>query len=332
MDEKIDGFLQEIEDLVHICNLDFLQFDGVMKLKRKLDAEKKFLVSLKSCEKKVQEASLSCLNLIHLKAVVKEIRSAQNVTAIFKNFKDKQNNVLTIDVVYDYGYTWMKVIARSPQALHLKVFCEYNEDIIKQAEQYRATAEFNMCNYKTPKVLFNFTNGITQDLYNKLEKLVFLNGPIVPVDEVLAEKLRIQQENDLSSSEEVEEEIETELGEEVDDGDEKIDLDLDLKKLNLENKPYGNLTKVNLDVSTMLALISDMSNGNYNYEFDKEYLNQQADWERRSNLVPVIEEFLKGKELFMCQTAYDSLVNIVYTVGGKNERIRFEKFKARVRN
>jgi len=318
MDEKIDEHLKEIDDLVSRCEKDFIHFDGIMKLKRKLDAEKKFLISLKSCQKKVQEASLNCLNLIHLKAVVREISVAQNVTAIFKNFKDKKNNLLTIDVVYDFGYSWMKVIARSPQALHLKVFCEYNEDIVKQAEHYQATAESNACNYKTPKVLFNFTNGITQDLYNKLDNLVFLNGPIVPVDEALAEKLRIQQENDSSSD-----------NEEIQD-EERERFDLDLKKLNLENKPYGNLTKVNLDVSSILALISDMSNGNNNYEFDKEFLNQQADWERRSNLVPVIEEFLKGKELFVCQTAYDSLVNIVYTVGGINERIRFENFKARV--
>ncbi len=94
MDEKIDEHLKEIDDLVSRCEKDFIHFDGIMKLKRKLDAEKKFLISLKSCQKKVQEASLNCLNLIHLKAVVREISVAQNVTAIFKNFKDKKNNLL----------------------------------------------------------------------------------------------------------------------------------------------------------------------------------------------------------------------------------------------
>ena len=37
---------------------------------------------LKECDTKVQEASLNCLNLIHLKALVKEIETAENVTAV----------------------------------------------------------------------------------------------------------------------------------------------------------------------------------------------------------------------------------------------------------
>lgn len=52
---------------------------------------------------------------------------------------------------------------------------EHNTEIINQAEQYLDFAEVNTCNYKVPKVLFNFSNGITQPLYSALEKHVFLS-------------------------------------------------------------------------------------------------------------------------------------------------------------
>lgn len=323
MDEKIASSLEELEVLIDKCDTDFVKIDGAIKLKRKLEAERKFLNSLKACDAKVKEASLGCLNLISLKALVKQIENLENITSIYKTFKDSQNNILNIDIVYDFGYKWAKIIARNPQALHLKYFCEYDTELIRQAEQYLNTAESNTCNYTVPKILFHFSNGITQALCNKVEKYVFVSGPIAEVDKDLEEKLRIQAEEELSSDEEIISETITRAKSEESCSE--------FKDLILENKQFGSLTKINFDVTTLLALISDLSNGNYNYQFDKDYLNQQAASEKKCSLVPIIEEFIKDKELFICQSAYDSLVDIVSTVGGKQERIRWEYLKQRIK-
>ena len=155
-----------------------------------------------------------------------------------------------------------------------------------------------------------------------------IKGPIVEIDKKLEEKLRMCEDQDDSSSDE--ESIEKSPPKEISPAFDENDLEASFEKLVLENRPYGNLNKVNLDVSTLLALVSDLSNGNFNLEFDKEYLNQQADAERKSSVVPILEEFMKDKELFVCQTAFDSFNNIIYTVGGKRERERSEKLIKRV--
>ena len=46
MDLKINSFLEEIEGLLKKCDNQFAHIDGSIKLKRKLEAEKKFLNSV----------------------------------------------------------------------------------------------------------------------------------------------------------------------------------------------------------------------------------------------------------------------------------------------
>ena len=46
MDLKINSFLEEIECLLEKCEKQFAHIDGSVKLKRKLEAEKKFLNSV----------------------------------------------------------------------------------------------------------------------------------------------------------------------------------------------------------------------------------------------------------------------------------------------
>lgn len=46
MNEKIAESLIETEELIIKCLVDFRDIDGAQKLKRKLEAEKKFLISV----------------------------------------------------------------------------------------------------------------------------------------------------------------------------------------------------------------------------------------------------------------------------------------------
>ena len=119
------------------------------------------------------------------------------------------------------------------------------------------------------------------------------------------------------------------------------------------DKEILNIKKLNLDISTLIALCSEITNGGENFIFKQPFLNKQAEWERSTRLLPVLEEFMKGwlseriykiffslfknsfislgKELFVCKTAYDDFMSIVNTVGGPNERARAKQLEDRVR-
>lgn len=75
---------------------------------------------------------------------------------------------MIVDIVFDHGYKWLKVLARNPQALHFKFYVEFDSEIVRQAEQFNNFAELNKFNYKIPVVIFNF-----RYLYNFLK---FLNN------------------------------------------------------------------------------------------------------------------------------------------------------------
>lgn len=46
MDKKINEALKETDELINKCLVDFNGIDGALKLKRKLESEKKFLISV----------------------------------------------------------------------------------------------------------------------------------------------------------------------------------------------------------------------------------------------------------------------------------------------
>jgi hypothetical protein len=93
---------------------------------------------------------------------------------------------------------------------------------------------------------------------------------------------------------------------------------------------------INLDVTAMLALCSNLTNGHANYAFVQPGLQEQAALERQQPALPFILRTIKGvlvrtaarspcvsgKRLICCRTAYDSLRQIVRTVGGPTEQQR----------
>lgn len=108
----------------------------------------------------------------------------------------------------------------------------------------------------------------------------------------------------------------------------------------LSTKNTSDISKVNLDVSAMLAYVSSVTNGSCDkYEFSVPVLAQQADWECKRPVKPILDDFFKGikhdtfifhmliwiipdKTLYCCETAKENFINILNTVGGPSERIR----------
>lgn len=63
----------------------------------------------------------------------------------------------------------------------------------------------------------------------------------------------------------------------------------------LSTKCTSNISKVNLDVSAMLAYVSSVTNGSCDkYEFSVPVLSQQAKWECERPQKPILDEFFKG--------------------------------------
>lgn len=68
--------------------------------------------------------------------------------------------------------------------------------------------------------------------------------------------------------------------------------------------------KLNLDVTTMLAYVSELSNGGSNWKFNEKLLNEQADQERKEPIKPILDKFFDRKSLICCETAGKSSVII----------------------
>lgn len=81
--------------------------------------------------------------------------------------------------------------------------------------------------------------------------------------------------------------------------------DIDLEMYNettcesrLTTKNTSSINKVNIDVSTMLAYVSSVTNGSCGkYKFNAPVLTQQAEWESRRPVKPILDAFFKGNSI-----------------------------------
>lgn len=79
---------------------------------------------------------------------------------------------------------------------------------------------------------------------------------------------------------------------------------------------------VNLDVTALVALVSNVSNGHCNYTFKDATLTQQAVEERTSPVLPGIQSFIADKRVYVCRTALTQFRSIIDLLGGPSERQR----------
>ena len=80
--------------------------------------------------------------------------------------------------------------------------------------------------------------------------------------------------------------------------------------------------QVNLDVTTLISLISNVCNGSSHIRLSDRVLDQQALDEQACPSLPVITQFIDNKQLFVCETALRDFRAIVGVVGGPAERRR----------
>jgi Protein of unknown function (DUF1308)/Family of unknown function (DUF5614) len=92
----------------------------------------------------------------------------------------------------------------------------------------------------------------------------------------------------------------------------------------------ATFTKLNVDVSTMIAYVSELTNGGENCVFDEKLLNEQALMERKNPVKPSLEKVFEGKELISCETAVKSFCEIIDLLAGPKEKQRAEELKERL--
>ncbi|XP_065336960.1 UPF0415 protein C7orf25 [Cloeon dipterum] len=323
LDEKIS--LGE-ELLAKVAQLD--QIEGISKLYKKVKQEIIFLKKVIS--KNPKKEHLMCTNLHHFSALIKYMETNyEECVSTLQNFQFRNNCnsslersfgssnqpcKITVDVVTHKRNQWVKVIARNPRALtQLSAGAgKYGQrSIVDQAEQFVSCSKEHPVLYNAPKVVFFFSNGIEQNLARHLEA----RGVVV-------EGTRITDSAWQGSYSD----------EDDDDSDEENLIETNSTGFtgSLADNHNGSINKLNLDVSTMVAYVSALTNGRNHFHYKQPLLMQQAEWERKRPVKPVLDELFEGKKLYCCVSAERDFLKIVNTMAGPSERERATALMARV--
>lgn len=120
------------------------------------------------------------------------------------------------------------------------------------------------------QIVFVFTNGIAQDLAQELES----RG--ISVEGTRLEDFSSRNQNSINVIREP-------------------DVKNSSSFSDLSTKNSACNTKINLDVSAMLAYVSSVTNGSCKlYEFSVPVLKQQAQWESERPQKPILDSFFQG--------------------------------------
>ncbi|XP_065649454.1 UPF0415 protein C7orf25 homolog [Hydra vulgaris] len=304
MEQKLMSLISEAEDLLNRCKL-MSHIVGASKLERKISAELKGLLSLKNVKDKVTlEHHLISTNITNLRAVVKAIENSPDVVSILQSFSYENDTEIISDVVVDAvvtgGYKWIKIIARKPLAVHRIWKGEGNfgdKDPIALSKEFILAAEQNPIHYESPSICFVFPRGITKSVHESL-----LGTGVTPIGKILPDP-------------------------DFDNINEwmKLEAESNLEHItNLLSDFTARCMKVNLDITSLIVLTSNITNGECNYTFREEVLSKQAAEERSEPALPLLLEFINDKELYCCRTAFDNFQQILNTVGGPEEKKRSE--------
>ncbi|XP_071757341.1 UPF0415 protein C7orf25 homolog [Centroberyx gerrardi] len=326
--------------------------EGKAKLCGKLRAELKFLRKVQAGEVQIKESHLHSTNLTHLTAVVESAESLEAVVAVLRVFAYEDGGgakrSLVVDVVANGGHTWVKAIGRKAEALHniWQGRGQYGDkSVVSQAEAFVRASRQQPVQYSDPHIIFAFYNGVSSPMADRLTHMgISVRGDIVAVNAVLREEDGSDEEEQGAEREPTDGEESTD-GEEPNDGD-VADEDEDESELShtrvdrdtvVASLAFPAQVKVeachraNLDITTLITYVSSLSHGRCRFTFREQVLTEQAAQERRERVLPRLDGFMQGKELFACRSAVADFQVILETLGGPGEKARARELLARVR-
>ncbi|XP_029109505.1 UPF0415 protein C7orf25 homolog [Scleropages formosus] len=330
-----------------LCSRQTQEVEGRAKLCSKLRAELKFLQKVEAGQVQIKESHLQSTNLTHLKAIVESAESLEDVVSVLHVFTYEgpggQKQTLVVDVVANGGHTWVKAIGRKAEALHniWQGRGQYGDkSVVRQAEDFVQASRQQPVQYSNPHIIFAFYNGVSSPMADRLREMgISVRGDIVAVNSVVGAeetaKVGDDEESDSSYGEEADSNGSTDCDSDGDDLDvvhTKVDRGTIVASVAFPRDVKVDVCKrVNLDITTLITYVSSLSHGNCHFTFKEQVLTEQAAQERQEKVLPKLEEFMQGKELFACQSAVDDFRVILDTLGGPGEKARAEQLLARLR-
>ncbi|XP_005814120.1 UPF0415 protein C7orf25 homolog isoform X1 [Xiphophorus maculatus] len=330
--DRISSAQALLQRAEHLCP----GVEGHQKLCGKLRAELRFLRRVEAGELQVKESHLHSTNLTHLTAIVDSAQDLEDVVALLHVFSYRdvagRRRTLVVDVVADAGLTWVKAVGRKAEALHniWQGRGQYGDkSVVRQAEDFLLASRQLPVNYRYPRVVFAFYNGLSSPMADRLRHLgVAVRGDIVAV------RVEEEEEEEEKDEEEVEEE-------EADPDDPEGELASGLTRVQrgtvlarlafpLPPPPPEECGRVNLDITTLIAYVSALSHGRCHFSFREPVLTEQAAQERRWPVLPSLDAFMAGKQLFACRAAVADFRAILDTLGGPGEKERAQTLLARL--
>lgn len=242
---------------------------------------------------------MQCSNLTFYNYLVENIFDCENLKNVeYPLHVSHRVEPLKIDIVCDNGTTWIKVIARNSKTINdvVQGRAEYGaKSILDQAEEFVNAADENHCFFKPPRVVFKFASLISDELVEEL----------------------------------------TNIGVDVVQGSESISRNMNaqfylIDKMNNKFNTDDSDGTVNLDISTLLAYVSSLTNGSENCVFQDPLLLDQARCEQKIHVKDVLDTLFKNKRLICCETAVKSFKNIINMLAGENEKIRADELLEKI--
>lgn len=314
--------------------------EGHQKLCGKLRAELRFLRRVEAGELQVKESHLHSTNLTHLTAIVESAQSLEDVVALLHVFTyhddSSRRRTLVVDVVANGGLTWVKAVGRKAEALHniWQGRGQYGDkSIVRQAEDFLQASRHQPVHYQHPHVIFAFYNGVSAPMADRLRDMgVSVRGDIVAVNTVVIEgegdeEEAAEEEEGAAAEDDLDEEEEEEEVCELT----RVDRGTVLARLafpaQLQAEECG---RVNLDITTLITYVSSLSHGRCRFTFKEPVLTEQAAQERHLPVLPQLDAFMVGKDLFACRAAVSDFQLILDTLGGPGEKERARQLLTRV--
>ncbi|KAF7727705.1 hypothetical protein EC973_007261 [Apophysomyces ossiformis] len=311
------------QTILSACRRQDPPIEGLYRFQQCLKAEISFLHSLLENPSQIKKEYVQSTNLSYLEAIFEAMECAKPIEEIMRLVPVPpssgvwkplatmmQEHHIKLDLIAERGLVWIKVFARNAKALrHDMAGLEMEETesseeeeqeeeqaasadgfeqlpILKKAREYLRAAHAHQVHFRTPVVVFAFMRirRNEDEFVQRIMDKLQEMGVIVHL-----------QDSDLRSS-----------------------------YTHLIDSNDLTTRRLNLDVSTVLALISEMSHHVCLPEqVTGEPLKVQAAREAEVPVLPSLRKILHNKQLCIVQSAYDRLESIVNIVGGSNEKARF---------
>lgn len=302
--EKYNSLLTCATELCARCHS--LSCSGSRKLTKLCQSELAFLHRL--AKKPMKLYQLNSTNLYHLQAVAEAAETLPDVTAVLHRVRlpSTQHHV-AVDVVCCQGETWVKVVARNSKALTIDLNGdgEYGcKTLVTQACEYREAAQCHPHNFEPPRVVFLFSGQVLPTVSAALDAVRVCSESLVRVRHGASVLF-----HDVTT---------------------KSEIPPSLSVPSSAQHSSQDVTRVNLDVTTLISLVSNVCNGSAHVRLSDPVLSQQALDEQISPSLPVIRQFIDSKQWYVCQTAVQDFRAIVDVVGGPTERQRADDLLGRV--